>query len=82
MSLNVQAVVSASAITFLAAVGALFYLRRRRNRVPEEWVPVGTVTKAFIYPLKSGRRYEVREMSCTLRGGRETTTGSPALRDR
>ncbi|KAF5274889.1 hypothetical protein FQA39_LY07071 [Lamprigera yunnana] len=45
-----------------------WYQRRKQYRVPTEWIPVGSVKKLYIYPLKSGHNIELESAICTKRG--------------
>lgn len=58
----------ATAATVLAVIGAYAYYRKKKNTIPTNWVPVAKVKQLFAYPLKSGRRRELRNANATEHG--------------
>lgn len=68
----------ASIVAAIAISGIIYWLQQRKKeaeKVPTEWKPVGTVSRLFIYPLKSGKALEVKEADCTSFGLKEVTNG-------
>uniref|UniRef100_A0A1Y1KEH2 MOSC domain-containing protein n=1 Tax=Photinus pyralis TaxID=7054 RepID=A0A1Y1KEH2_PHOPY len=75
--------VTLATVTVVAVTTLAYYLRRRaRNRIPQQWEPVGTVTEMFMYPLKSGRRVPIDKANCTEYGFQFTDPSLPHFRDR
>lgn len=60
-----ETIVAATIIGSITALGAFLYQRRKRYGVPTKWVPIGKVKNLYIYPLKSGRRIELKNAICT-----------------
>ncbi|XP_031335296.1 mitochondrial amidoxime reducing component 2-like [Photinus pyralis] len=75
--------VTLATTTVIAVTALAYYLRRRaRNRIPQQWEPVGNVTEMFMYPLKSGRRVPIDNAICTEFGFQPTDPSLPHFRDR
>lgn len=79
-----HAIAVGGAVLVLSLLGTYLYQKRRKEKVPETWEPVGTVTKLRIYPLKSGRRKSLKALECTKVGPQQTKEEEKAyqLRDR
>ncbi|XP_015514859.1 mitochondrial amidoxime-reducing component 1-like [Neodiprion pinetum] len=61
-------VLGAGATAALIAATTWYQYAKRKNRIPDKWMEVGTVGDLWIYPLKSGRAMEVEEAECTETG--------------
>ncbi|KAK5644068.1 hypothetical protein RI129_007913 [Pyrocoelia pectoralis] len=76
-----QVTITAGAVVMVTAFGYYLY-RRARNRMPQKWDPIGTVTEMYMYPLKSGRRIEIQKAKCTGKGFQSTDPNLAHFRDR
>lgn len=81
-SLNIQTVVVATTVGAITVLGLYLYQKKRKNAVPTEWEPVGKVKGLYMYPLKSGRRIELRTADCDEFGVQLKTKSGFQLRDR
>ncbi|CAH1159555.1 unnamed protein product [Phaedon cochleariae] len=70
--------------TVFVVLGAYWYQRLRKPKIPTEWTPVGKITKLCLYPLKSGKRIEVQKLVCNKHTAMEDekVENSLRLRDR
>ncbi|KAK4887736.1 hypothetical protein RN001_004007 [Aquatica leii] len=66
--ITVESVLAAATVGILTTVAVYWYQRRKKNRLPTEWNPVGIVTRLYIYPLKSGHEIELETAVCTELG--------------
>lgn len=46
----------------------LWYRKNRKEEIPKNWRLVGKVSDLHLYPLKSGKRIEVKEAECDRYG--------------
>ncbi|GJQ83431.1 hypothetical protein Trydic_g14211 [Trypoxylus dichotomus] len=72
---------AATIATIVVLIGAYAYYRKKRTNVPTVWTPVGKVKQLFIYPMKSGRRRELKRAKCNEHGA-SLTENNVELRDR
>lgn len=69
-------------VACLSALGSLLYEYKKKLKLLEPWEPVGRVGKLCVYPLKSGKKIEVKEAECTELGLRIKDCRGYKLRDR
>ncbi|KAF2899113.1 hypothetical protein ILUMI_07067 [Ignelater luminosus] len=76
-------IVAATAIGAVTILGMyLLYRKPKRNSIPTEWKAVGKVKGLYMYPLKGGRRVELKTAHCTGYGIQLKTENGYPLKDR
>lgn len=80
----IQTVAVVVTISLLSVVASFLYQRKRRWTPPKNWRQVAKVTNLSLYPLKSGKRYDMKQAECTERGMKVTKNENALmqLRDR
>ncbi|KAF5305928.1 hypothetical protein FQR65_LT07539 [Abscondita terminalis] len=63
-----ESVLAAIGVGVLTSAAIYWYQRRKKCQVPTQWVPVGKVTRLYVYPLKSGHQIELETAMCTEYG--------------
>ena len=51
-----------------SVLGAWLWKNKKKDRIPEQWEPVGKVRGLYMYPLKGGRRIELDSAECNTLG--------------
>ncbi|KAF2899114.1 hypothetical protein ILUMI_07068 [Ignelater luminosus] len=74
-------IVATTAIGAVTILGMYLYRKPKRNSIPTEWKAVGKVKGLYMYPLKSGRRVELKTAHCTGYGIQLKTENGYPLRD-
>lgn len=52
----------------ILAAGLCVYYKKKKEDLPSEWIKIGTVKSINLYPLKSGKRIELRDAEVTSVG--------------
>lgn len=69
---KIHTVAFGGTVLLLSLLGTYLYQRRKKEKIPEEWEPVGTVTQLALFPLKSGGKKPVKVLECTKVGPKQT----------
>ncbi|KAF2899112.1 hypothetical protein ILUMI_07066 [Ignelater luminosus] len=75
-------ILAATAVGAVTILGMYLYRKSKRNSIPTEWKAVGKVKGLYMYPLKSGRRVELKTAHCTGYGIQLKAENGYPLKDR
>lgn len=65
---TLEVALCAATIGIISALAVCWYQKRRKQRPPTSWEPVGVVKNLYIYPFKSGKSIELQTVLCTEYG--------------